>query len=36
MSYFQNDVLFVLKKAKNINVKVFQIIANKNETLGYL
>ena len=34
MSYFQNDVLFVLKKAKNINVKVFQIIANKNETLG--
>ena len=34
MSYFQNDVLFVLKKAKNINDKVFQIIANKNETLG--
>ena len=34
MSYFQNDVLFVLKKAKNINVKVFQIIANKNENLG--
>ena len=34
MSYFQNDVLFVLKKAKNINVKVFQMIANKNETLG--
>ena len=34
MSYLQNDVLFVLKKAKNINVKVFQIIANKNETLG--
>ena len=34
MFYFQNDVLFVLKKAKNINVKVFQIIANKNETLG--
>ena len=34
MSYFQNDVLFVLKKAKNINVKVFQMIAIKNEALG--
>ena len=31
MSYFKNDVLFVVKKAKDINVKVFEMIANKNE-----
>ena len=31
MSYFKNDVLFAVKKAKDINVKVFEMIANKNE-----
>ena len=32
MCYFQNDVLFVLKEAKDINViKVFEMIANKKE-----
>ena len=29
MSYFKNDVLFVVKKAKDLNVKAFEIIANK-------
>ena len=31
MSYFKNDVLFVLKEAKDINGKVFEMKANKKE-----